>query len=458
MTRLRDMQSQCVSRLFACIFSRPVGFTMTFCQRAAAPPVTQTDLRELLVRASLSLAWFVDSRSKVPSLTAFDAQLAHSGSSPPASPSAAPLRILATSAAAGTMLAAEVASPTAVPALSDAISSTVSAFNQAVVMHRDPVDPTRPLWAHLSAAAMKEPRSSVAHSSILIVALVSCPSASAWGHLVAPLADGITRLQLDDGTFQVYFDDPGSDIGWELYGTQAALGVALASLFIASSNDRAAAALAHVAWRAVQAYQHRFTSCGVRASCAVFFLNWLTQAAHATSQAMAALGDEATARAAADMGCELADSLASHSGPLHGALADPSGAATVEVACALEGVADALSMATRQGDTHRVGLFERAARAGVAHLTRVQAASRECAAGGKLPVGAAYGFGASLSAPGNQRCDVIAHAITALVKLLPLAAREPGGTTPVTPDAVSPEMMTRAEQREQHIESPHSDP
>jgi hypothetical protein len=429
--------------------------------------VTQTDLRELLVRASLSLAWFMDARSKVPCCTAFDAQLAHTGSSPPASPTASPLRVLATAAAAGNLLAAEVASPSAVPALADAVINTVLFFSQAVVYHQS-TDPGRPPWAHLSAAAMKEPRSSVAHSSIFIVALVSCPSASAWGHLVTPLADGIARLQLDDGTFQVYYDDPGSDIGWELYGTEAALGVALAARFVAASDQREAAALAHAAWRAVQAYKHRFTACGVRPACAVYFLNWLTQAAHATSQAMAAIGDEATACAAAEAGCELSDCLASHSGPLHAAIADPASAATVEVACALEGVADALSMATRQGDAHRVVLFERAARAGVAHLARVQAASRECATCGQLPVGAAYGFGASLSAPGNQRCDVMAHAITALVKLLPLAAKEhsvpasePSSATPTsptvfTPDAVSPEMLSRAEQRELQSLSPTS--
>ena len=416
--------------------------------------VTQTDLRELLVRASLSLAWFMDARSKVPCTTAFEAQLAHSGSSPPASPAASPLRVLATAAAAGNLLAAEVASPSAVPALVDAVSNTVLFFSQAVVMHHDT---SRPPWAHLSAAAMKEPRSSVAHSSIFIVALASCQSASAWGHLVGPLADGIARLQLDDGTFQIYYDDPSSDIGWELYGTEAALGVALASLFTATSDPRAAATLAHVAWRAVQAYKQRFTACGVRPACAVYFLNWLTQAAHATSRAMATIGDEATARAAAEAGCELADCLASHSGPLHGAIADAASAATVEVACALEGVADALAMATRQGDAQRVVLFERGVSAGVAHLARVQAASRECATCGQLPVGAAYGFGASLSAPGTQRCDVMAHAITALVKLLPLVAKHtPASPTVVTPDAVSPDMLSRAEQREQHETSPTS--
>ncbi len=43
---------------------------------------------------------------------------------------------------------------------------------------------------------------------------------------------------------------------------------------------------------------------------------------------------------------ELADALAAPSGPLHEAAAAPGRAATVEVACAMEGLADALELAT----------------------------------------------------------------------------------------------------------------
>jgi hypothetical protein len=68
------------------------------------------------------------------------------------------------------------------------------------------------------------------------------------------------------------------------------------------------------------------------------------QAARVTAEAAR---DAQVAGAARDRAFELADEVASRSGPLLAAEAAPLRAATVEVACGLEGLADALALATQ---------------------------------------------------------------------------------------------------------------
>jgi hypothetical protein len=382
----------------------------------ASSSLSHQQLRDVLVRASLTLAWFVDPRSKGFCTTAEVAQHAHCGVGPPALPSAAPLRILATAATAGHLLSAEVTSPSAMVALTDAVAATRSFVADAIVVRRDEQTGSPP-WAFLSARALGDTSTSVAHNGIFIVALIRCSTADAaipLEELITPLAEGIARSQRSDGTFRIMFDSHGDD-NWELYGLEAILGIAMAALHSASTS------YAHVAWHALLGYKKRFDSGRVRPMVAIFFINWFVQAARATSEAMAVTGEPIASRAASDMACDMADILAGQAGPLQAAAREPESASTVEVATSTEGVADAYSLACKYGgDVPRLGLYMSAIEAGVAHLARVQAASREAATNGLLPVGAAYGFGASLSAEGQQRCDIIAHAITALLKLMPL--------------------------------------
>jgi hypothetical protein len=175
------------------------------------------------------------------------------------------------------------------------------------------------------------------------------------------------------------------------------------------------------------------------------------QAARATAEAASLSGDADVARAATARAYELADELVSAEGALLAAAVAPRRAATVEVACALEGLADALTLATHavrarrfasleraashsvltrvarrvaQGDAARCARYWPAAAAGVSHLASVQRAAADAAARGLLPSGASGGFGSLLDTPAAQRCDVAAHAVCALLKLLPICREE----------------------------------
>ncbi len=190
---------------------------------------------------------------------------------------------------------------------------------------------------------------------------------------------------------------------------------------MASSDDAASARYGAAALGALLAYNGRFSGGDVSASHATFFLNWHAQAARATADALATR-DPGGARTAVDCGLALSDCLAASRGPLHAAAKTPMRMATVEVACALEGLADALAIASDAGDIHRVALYRRAASSGLRFLLRLHAAARDAVAAGQLPPPAMGGFGAALAVPWQQRCDVTAHAVAALLKLLPGAA------------------------------------
>jgi hypothetical protein len=85
------------------------------------------------------------------------------------------------------------------------------------------------------------------------------------------------------------FDNHGDD-DWELYGLEAVLGIAMAALHSASI------AYAHVAWHALLGYQQRFHGGAVRPHVATFFMNWYVQAARATAQALAMIGEGIASR------------------------------------------------------------------------------------------------------------------------------------------------------------------
>jgi len=208
------------------------------------------------------------------------------------------------------------------------------------------------------------------------------------------------------------------DRGWELYGFEATLGLALASLAV--REEASSARFASCAMQALLAYRRRFLAGEVNPTHAIFFFNWAAQAARAVAAALALRDAEASA-AALCFGLEMSDCLAALKGPLRSAEHSAMRVATVEVSCALEGLADALTMAMQVGDASRCALYLRAAECGVNYLLRCGAAARDAAAEGRCPAGAAGGFGAALAAPWEQRCDTTAHAVTAMLKLLAVA-------------------------------------
>ncbi len=168
---------------------------------ALPPPLSAAPIRTLLASASLTLAWMVHPHTRTFTYTAADAAAAHAGSGTP-SP-AVPLRLLATALAAGALLSACAAHSRAALALPYGVTATLRLFSEAAVVQRQG-GANELAWAHLSAFAMREPVSTVAHSGILIAALVRAPPGVAGDavNLIQPLAEGIARQQRRDGSLQ----------------------------------------------------------------------------------------------------------------------------------------------------------------------------------------------------------------------------------------------------------------
>lgn len=88
----------------------------------------------------------------------------------------------------------------------------------------------------------------------------------------------------------------------------------------------------------------------------------------------------------------------------------PAAQATVEVACALEGISDAYAIAARERDVHRMDAYARCSRIALAHLLRAQ----RLAHGTPRERG---GFGHTL-AERTQRIDVTGHVVCGVIKSL----------------------------------------
>lgn len=200
----------------------------------------------------------------------------------------------------------------------------------------------------LDAARLGEP-SSIAHSAFVILALVE--SDVSWRHAtIAKLADGILRQQRPGGSYAIYFDGERDD-GLELYPGEAML--ALTSAF--PHDARCAQSVA----RGFRHYRDRFPPLAVAAG---FY-----------------------------------EDVERH----------PKARATVEVACALEGVNGAYAIALREGDAERARAYERCVRTAVAWLFRAQRL-----VGTRRERG---GFGHALTQRA-QRIDVTGHAVNGLIK------------------------------------------
>ena len=150
----------------------------------------------------------------------------------------------------------------------------------------------------------------------------------------------------------------------------------------------------------------------------VFFANWQSQAGrkllrHTTDAAAAASGRRYL--------FDLQDATVRVRGFFAAVECAPGRAATVEVACGLEGLADVFAVAAEEeGEEERVREYGQAIRAAVSFLAQAQAQP------GQGPPAAEGGFGHGLGMP-TQRIDVTGHVASAYLKLLELldAAPEP---------------------------------
>jgi len=238
--------------------------------------------------------------------------------------------------------------------------------------------------------------SSIAHSAFLALALCRSEFPDKIRRLVT-LTEGILRQQRKNGSYKIFFDaEP--DSGEELYPAEAML-----SLLEAYRLTKDARYLDSVE-RGFAHYKHAYYDRGrVQADYLVFFANWQSQAGR--------LLFEATTRP------EVKDLVRAFLFELHDLVIErgfydrvarrPEAQACVEVACGLEGIADAYAVAAAIGD-RRTGDYRRCILTALDFLMRAQrmtgCTSRERG-----------GFGGSLTIR-EQRIDVTGHVASGFIK------------------------------------------
>lgn len=247
----------------------------------------------------------------------------------------------------------------------------------------------------LDPVRLGEP-SGIAHSAFLILALLESQT-PARDLVVRALADGILRQQRPDGSYRIHFGAKADD-GTELYP-----GEAMVALMQVHDLLRVPGCLASVE-RGLRFHRQRFPASAMAPDERVFFANWQSQYAALLAKHTE---DVATRREVRDYIFSLHDEI----------LRDqfyerieryPSGQATVEVACALEGVNDAWTIAARAGDDARMRAYARCARIALDWLLRAQRQE------GCTPRERG-GFGHSL-ANRTQRIDVTGHVAGGFMK------------------------------------------
>jgi hypothetical protein len=211
---------------------------------------------------------------------------------------------------------------------------------------------------------------------------------------------------------QVYFDPAAlHDHGWELYYGEAAL--ALTAAYTRLGDDR----LLGCATRLLAACRRNYLAGRVRPATLAFFANWQCQAARAVLRHTL---DATDARTLAGYVYSLQEAVLA-GGEFQRRLEEaPEEVATVEVACTLEGLADALAVVLERGETRHARDYARAVAAAVTFLERVQVAP-----GAGAQDAAVGGFGHGLLADA-QRVDVTGHVCSAYIKLLELLGEGAG--------------------------------
>lgn len=327
----------------------------------------------------------------------------------------------------------------------DTILSAILSHYEAMVVHEDGHETEGPAtaeglggteteaelaqsplpWAYLDSEKLGEP-STIAHSAMMLLGLAAWegyPNHMAKERLVIELGHGICHQQKKDGRFRVQFPftdsqqrggNKNTNSGWELYGGEAEL--ALAVSYQGMGEEK----FLQAAYRAFVAYGRDFESEQVRSSSFVFFANWQCQAAQALLPHMT----HATRTVKIlDELVRLQQEIIKHR-RFWDDLADvPQMASIVEVACALEGLVAAYGALLRLGrmgqsldmSKEELETYEKCIATGVDFLISVQVKQQE----GDDLSNAAGGFGFSASDQ-RQRIDVTGHVCSAFLKLLSL--------------------------------------
>jgi len=247
----------------------------------------------------------------------------------------------------------------------------------------------------LEPRRLEEP-SSIAHSAFMILALLRAPPPRR-AHQIAALAAGILRQQRPDGSYKVYFEDL-PDYGEELYSGEAML--ALMETYRQFREERCL----HSAERGFSFYEAQYFGRGrVSEDALVFFANWQSQACRPLFESSrSAVLKQDVAKYLYRMHDQIIGQGFYESVQRH-----PTRHASVEVACALEGLNDAYALA-RVSNDERTERYHRCICAGLAYLLRLQSTQN----GTERERG---GFGMSLD-DRAQRIDVTGHAVSAFIK------------------------------------------
>jgi hypothetical protein len=248
-------------------------------------------------------------------------------------------------------------------------------------------------YAIVAPAGMQ---SSIAHSAFLSLALARSELPDKMQRL-APLIDGILRQQRKDGSYKVFFGTE-PDSGEELYPAEAML-----APLEAHRLTRDARYLDSVE-RSFAYYKRAYYDQGrIQPDFLVFFANWQSQAGRLLFEVTAKPQVKDLVRAFL---FELHDRVIERGFYDHVAR-HPEAQACVEVACGLEGLADACAVAALSQD-RRMEDYRRCILTALGFLMRAQritgCTDRERG-----------GFGSSL-ATREQRIDVTGHVASGFIK------------------------------------------
>lgn len=247
----------------------------------------------------------------------------------------------------------------------------------------------------LDSRRMGEP-SGIAHSAFMILSLLGSELPQRI-ELSSALADAIVRQQRGDGSYRIYFGEE-RDEGLEFYPGEAML--ALMEVYRATGDPKYLESVERgFTWF------ERFDQQGhVAEDLSVFYASWQSQYGallHVDTRR------DSLRRRVRDFVFALHDRVV-ESGFYESVQRAPLRQSTVEVACALEGVNDAYTIAVRERDVRHIALYERCIRIALSFLLRAQCIAN-CAERER------GGFGHSLTNR-TQRIDVTGHVVGGFIK------------------------------------------
>jgi len=269
--------------------------------------------------------------------------------------------------------------------LRDLIRRSLDHFGQRIVL-RD---------GYATVAPGGEP-SSIAHSAFLALALARSELPDKVRRLT-PLTEGILRQQREDGSFKIFFEAV-PDSGEELYPAEAMLALLEAHRLTGDARDLESVE------RGIAYYKRDYYDRAVvDADSLIFFANWQSQTGRLLFEATPRLEVQDLVR---DFLFALHDRII-ESGFYDRVARRPEQQSCVEVACGLEGLADAYAVAVSSQD-RRTADYRRCIGLALGFLARAQRTTH-------CTVRERGGFGGSLAGR-EQRIDATGHVASGFIK------------------------------------------